>query len=102
MPMESPFDFHAATPPAAIELTLNWKPLEAKLAPAECSEFMWMFRENGVEHYKHIETRLYLLLKADGQCLVRTGKGIKDAAFEQEWNRVSGRNRGAENHDGEQ
>jgi len=30
--------------------------------------------------------------------LLRTGSGIKEAAFEQEWGRVSGRNRGEENY----
>ena len=101
MSTEISFGFHATTPSAAIELTPNWKPLEAKLAPAECAEFMWMFRENGVEYFKHIDTRLYLLLKADGQCLVRTGNGIQEAAFEREWKRVSGRSGGEENHGGE-
>ena len=101
MTTESFIGFHATTPYGATELTPNWKPLEAKLAPAECAEFMWMFRENGVEYYKHIETRLYLLLEADSQCLVRTGNGIKEAAFDQEWKRVSGRSRGEENHGGE-
>jgi len=101
MTTENLIGFHATTPSAAIELTPNWKPLEAKLAPAQCAEFMWMFRENGVEYFKHIDTRLCLLLKAEGQCLVRTGNGVKEAAFEQEWKRVSGRSRGEENHGGE-
>lgn len=101
MTTESFIGFHATTPSGAIELTPNWKPLEAKLAPAECAEFMWMFRENGVEYYKHIETRLYLLLTAAGQWFTRPGNGIQEATFEQEWKRVSGRNRGEENHGGE-
>ena len=40
MTTERLIGFHATTPFAAIELTPNWKPLEAKLAPAECAEFM--------------------------------------------------------------
>ena len=44
----------------------NWKPLEAKLAPKHCAEFMWMYRENGIEYYKHIMTRRYLRLDSPG------------------------------------
>ena len=94
---------HETTPPAAMELTPNWNPLETKLPTAACAEFMWMYRLNGVEYYKHSETRLYLLLTAgaEGQCLVRTENGVKEAAFEQEWRRASGRSRGEEKHGGE-
>jgi hypothetical protein len=38
----------------AIALIANWEPLERLLAPDLCAEFMWMFREGGIEHYKHI------------------------------------------------
>lgn len=44
----------------AIEIVANWTPLENRLSPKLCAEFMWMYRENGVEHYKHIVTRHYL------------------------------------------
>jgi predicted lipoprotein with Yx(FWY)xxD motif len=101
MPAQGSSAFHETTPPAAMELTPNWKPLEAKLPASACAEFMWMYRENGVEYFKHIGTRLYLLLKADGQCVVRTGNGIKEADFEGEWQRVSGRNGGEEDNGGE-
>ena len=92
--------FHATTSSAAIELTPNWKPLEAKVAPAECAEFVWMFHKNRVEDYKHSERRMYLLLGADSQCLLRTGSRIKEADFEQQRERVSGRNGGEENRGG--
>jgi len=62
---------------------------------------MWMYRLNGVEYYKHRETRLYLLLTGEGQCLVRTGDGVTEAGFEQEWRRVSGRSGGEEDNGGE-
>lgn len=75
----------------AIELTGNWTPLEQRLAPDLCAEFMWMYRENGVEHYKHIVTRRYLRLDGSGRCLAWTGDGLKEVPFEQEWKRVSGR-----------
>jgi hypothetical protein len=77
----------------AVELTANWSPLEDRLSPQLCAEFMWMFRENGVEHYKHIVTRRYLRLDQDGRCLAWTGDGLKEVPFEREWKRVSGRAR---------
>ena len=39
----------------------NWTPLEDRIGN-RCAEFMWMFRQNGLEYYKHIETRRYLIL----------------------------------------
>jgi len=40
----------------------NWIPLETKFResgiPATgCAEFMWMWRDRGIEFYKHIDTR---------------------------------------------
>lgn len=81
-----------------VELIANWKPLEQTLAPELCAEFMWMFRENGVEHYKHIVTRRYLRLDQDGRCLAWTAHGLKEVPFEQEWKRVSGRTGGDGNN----
>ena len=80
-----------------IELTPNWSLLERRIAPALCAEFMWMFRQAGVEHYKHRETRRYLLLGQGGACVVRTEKGFEEVNFEEEWQRVSGRRTGEEN-----
>jgi hypothetical protein len=75
----------------AVELIANWGPLEQKLEPELCAEFMWMFRKNGVEHYKHIVTRRYLGLDEDGRCLASTKDGLKEVPFEPEWRRASGR-----------
>jgi hypothetical protein len=78
----------------AVELIASWTSLEQKLEPELCAEFMWMFRENGVEHYKHIVTRRYLRLDRDGRCLAWTENGLKEVPFEQEWRRASGRTGG--------
>jgi hypothetical protein len=55
-----------------------------------------MYREDGVEHYKHIVSRKYLLLDQDGRCLARVAEGLAEAPFEQEWRRVTGRSGGSE------
>lgn len=81
----------------AIELIANWAPLEQRLPPELCAEFMWMFRENGVEHFKHIVTRRYLRLDGDGRCLVWIEDEQKEVPFDEEWKRVSGRARGGDN-----
>ena len=78
----------------AVETTPNWAPLEQRLVQF-CAEFMWMYRENGIEHYKHRDTRRYLLLAEDGRCLRRTAKGFEEVPFEEEWNRVTGRVEGS-------
>lgn len=78
----------------SVEPIANWMPLERKLSPELCAEFMWMFRENDVEHYKHIVTRRYLRLDQSGRCLAWTDDGLKEVPFEQEWKRVSGRTGG--------
>ena len=75
----------------AVELIANWSPLEETLTPELCAEFMWMYREGGIEHYKHIVTRRYLRLNNNGRCLVETDLGYLEVPFEQEWKRVSGR-----------
>lgn len=51
-----------------IAFTPNWGPLEAAmrelgLPVATCGNWMWMYREGTVEHYKNINTRRYLRLK---------------------------------------
>jgi hypothetical protein len=74
-----------------VELTSNWKPLEGKLKPEQCAEFMWMYRDAGIEHYKHIVTRLYLRLDQAGRCLAWNGNRLTEVPFEQEWRRVTGR-----------
>jgi hypothetical protein len=77
-----------------VETTPNWALLEAKLPGELCAEFMWMYRERGIEFYKHSITRRYLLLDASGKCLARTAGGLCEIPFEDEWKRVSGRAEG--------
>jgi hypothetical protein len=79
-----------------MELTANWKPLESRLSPDQCAEFMWMYREDGVDHFKHIETRRYLRLDVIGRCLAFTNTRLKEVPFEDEWERVTGRARRGE------
>lgn len=78
----------------AVELNVNWTPLEHRLAPELCAEFMWMYREKGIEYYKHIVTRRYLRLDQGGRCLAWTDDRLKEVPFDQEWKRVSGRTGG--------
>ncbi len=65
----------------------NWEPLE-HLIGAKCSEFMWMRREGKVEFYKHINTRRYLRLDAEGHCYREGSGGLEAANLEQELKRV--------------
>jgi hypothetical protein len=69
----------------------NWTPLEKRLTSRQRCEFMWMFRFDGLEHYKHIETRRYLRLDAEGKCYAPADSGWKEVPFEDEWKRVTGR-----------
>lgn len=78
-------------PPSIKASSPYWEPLERQLKPPECAEFMWMFREAGLDHYKHIETRRYLRLDGEGRCFVPAEVGWKEVSFEDEWKRVSGR-----------
>jgi hypothetical protein len=50
---------------------------------------MWMWRENGVEFYKHIATRRYLMLDGDGQCYASEGGHLVAADFREEFSRVT-------------
>jgi hypothetical protein len=50
----------------SVEITPNWVPLEQRLVQL-CAEFMWMYRQDGIEYYKHRDTRRYLLLAEDGR-----------------------------------
>jgi hypothetical protein len=71
---------------SAIELEpANWKPLELRIG-TRCAEFMWMFRENALEHYKHIDTRRYLILDAKGR--VRRDGDMVRVSFWKEFRRV--------------
>jgi hypothetical protein len=65
----------------------NWKPLELRIG-TRCAEFMWMFRDNGLEHYKHIDTRRYLILDAKGRSYVRRDGDMVRVNFRKEFRRV--------------
>ena len=65
----------------------NWKPLEVRIG-TRCAEFMWMFRENALEHYKHIDTRRYLILDAKGRSYVRRDGDMVRVNFRREFRRV--------------
>ena len=68
----------------------NWTPLETMLRgtgrPASlCSSFMWMYRQNGIEYYKHIDTRRYLLLDSELRCWRQGMHRLELSDFEQEF-----------------
>ena len=62
----------------------NWKPLEKLVGPRGCEGFMWMWREAGMEFYKHIRTRRYLLLDPAGRCYRRSESGLELADVQAE------------------
>ena len=66
----------------------NWKPLEL-LVGSRCREFMWMWRENGFEHYKHIDSRRYLILDGKGRCYGRQDDELVRVDFRVELLRVT-------------
>ena len=66
----------------------NWKPLELLVGPEGCGEFMWMWGEEGIQFYKHICTRRYLLLDTAGRCYQRGPSGLKLADVHAELKRV--------------
>ena len=66
----------------------DWTPLE-RLIRSHCCQFMWMWRENGLEHYKHIDSRRYLILDSEGQCYGRQGDQLARVDFREEFRRVT-------------
>ena len=62
---------------------VNWIPLERRIG-SQCAEFMWMYRKDGVEFYKHIQTRRYLLLDSELRCYRQREGGLVEVDFEQE------------------
>ena len=66
----------------------NWQPLEL-LIGSRCGEFMWMWRENGFEHYKHIDSRRYLILDAEGRCYRQQRDQLVRVDFQDEFRRVT-------------
>lgn len=67
----------------------NWKPLEKVIGPDGCGAFMWMWRKGGVEFYKHIRTRRYLLLDSDGRCFRHGPNGFELTEVQSELERVT-------------
>jgi hypothetical protein len=55
----------------------EWTPLEQMFGTELCEEFMFMGRSGEIYLYKHIDTRRYLNLDAQGQCFRYTGSGYK-------------------------
>ncbi|MGB6871105.1 MAG: hypothetical protein WBD93_15945 [Acidobacteriaceae bacterium] len=55
-------------------MTSEWAPLEQVLGPRLCGHFMFMGRSGELYLYKHIDTRRYLNLDAEGRCFRYTGK----------------------------
>lgn len=66
----------------------NWTPLELRIG-SRCTEFMWMYRRNGREHYKHIDTRRYIILDARGACFRQHRGDLIPADFHDELRRVT-------------
>lgn len=60
---------------------VNWMPLEKRIR-SQCAEFMWMYRQDGVEFYKHIQTRRYLLLDSASRCYRQIGGELVEVDFE--------------------
>lgn len=55
----------------------NWAPLEQMLGPKLCERFMFMGRSGTIYLYKHIDTRRYLNLDAQGQCFRYIGNNYE-------------------------
>ena len=66
----------------------NWKPLEMRIG-GRCAEFMWMWQQDNLEYYKHIDTRRYLILDAEGRCYLRRGGDLVVVDFAEEFRRVA-------------
>lgn len=66
----------------------NWKPLEMRVGEG-CAEFMWMWRQNDLEYYKHIDTRRYLILDAEGRSYRQRDGDLVGVDFAEEFRRVA-------------
>jgi hypothetical protein len=72
----------------------NWFPLETSLRQSGrpidlCAAFMWMCRDRGIEFYKHIDTRRYLLLDSESRCWRQGDGGLELSDFEREFRRAT-------------
>ena len=68
----------------------DWGPLALHVPPSEREDFMWMHRDGGINFYKHIVTRRYLMIDAGGNCLRWDRKGLQVVDFGPEYLRVTG------------
>jgi hypothetical protein len=66
----------------------NWEPLEMRIGE-RCAEFMWMWRQNDLEYYKHIDTRRYLILDGEGRIYHRWDGDLVLVDFAEEFRRVA-------------
>lgn len=68
----------------------HWAPLEQHIGE-RCEEWMWMDRRNGLEYYKHRETRQYLILDGEGGAWTyRPSDGmLVPGDFDTEFNRAT-------------
>ena len=67
----------------------DWTPLE-RLIGNRCCEFMWMWRQGGIEFDKHITTRRYLVLDSEGSCYGQPPAGLEVIDVAAELKRVRG------------
>ena len=67
----------------------DWTPLE-RLIGNRCCQFMWMWRQGGIQFYKHIRTRRYLVLDSEGCCYRQTAMGLEAVDLVAELKRVRG------------
>jgi hypothetical protein len=81
----SGFDDAVAAEPSRVTETepANWKPLEKRIG-RRSPEFMRMFRQNGLDYYKHIDTRRYLILDQTGRCYCRSGGQLVRTRFHEQ------------------
>jgi len=59
-------------------------PLEAAGGPELYCEFMWMWRQSGIESSKHIRVRRYLFLDSRGLCYRQATVGFESAHLDTE------------------
>lgn len=81
--------YEAERMPGLVFEPINWIPLERRIG-SQCAEFMWMYRKDGVEFYKHIQTRRYLLLDSKSRCYRQREGALVEVDFERELRFVSG------------
>ena len=66
--------------------TPNWVPLETKLRETGrpiglCAAFMWMWRDRGIEFYKHIDTRRVFVARFPVPVLAAARPGARACRF---------------------